>query len=163
MISIIYVSTSVRLLSDDELMDILKVSRENNSVSDVTGLLLYKGGNFMQVLEGPEDVVNALYEKSKQTHVTWVFPPSPLNRYRRGNSTPGKWHFRIWIIPPLRMSPDTANSCTMNSPLIFTVIIPYEPTSCCSRSAIICVDILLLFCYTRSCQTTRLTLKAKAK
>lgn len=65
MISIIYVSTSVRLLSDDELMDILKISRENNSVSDVTGLLLYKGGNFMQVLEGPEDVVNVLYEKIK--------------------------------------------------------------------------------------------------
>jgi hypothetical protein len=47
-------------------LDILKVSRENNTTRDVTGLLLYKGGNFMQALEGPEDVVMALYEKIKK-------------------------------------------------------------------------------------------------
>jgi len=51
MLSLIYVSTSVKLLNDEELLDILKVSRENNSGKDITGLLLYKGGNFMQVLE----------------------------------------------------------------------------------------------------------------
>lgn len=65
MLSLIYVSTSVKLLNDEELLDILKVSRENNSSRDVTGLLLYKGGNFMQVLEGPDEVVEALYEKIK--------------------------------------------------------------------------------------------------
>ena len=65
MLSLIYVSTSVKLLKDDELLDILKVSRENNISSEVTGLLLYKGGNFMQVLEGPDEMVTALYEKIK--------------------------------------------------------------------------------------------------
>ncbi len=65
MLSLIYVSTSVQLLSDDELLGILKVSRENNLSRDVTGLLLYKGGNFMQVLEGDENVVLDLYEKIK--------------------------------------------------------------------------------------------------
>jgi hypothetical protein len=65
MLSLIYVSTSVKLLNDQELLDILKVSRENNLSSEVTGLLLYKGGNFMQVLEGEEEVVTALYEKIK--------------------------------------------------------------------------------------------------
>lgn len=65
MLSLIYVSTSVKLLNDEELLDILKVSRENNSSRDVTGLLLYKGGNFMQVLEGPDEVVEALYEMIK--------------------------------------------------------------------------------------------------
>ena len=65
MLSLIYVSTSVKLLNDEELLDILKASRENNSSRDVTGLLLYKGGNFMQVLEGPDDVVEALYEMIK--------------------------------------------------------------------------------------------------
>ena len=66
MLSLIYVSSSVREMNPEELMDILKVSRENNVVSDVTGLLLYKGGNFMQALEGPDDVVRALYEKIKK-------------------------------------------------------------------------------------------------
>jgi len=65
MLSLIYVSTSVKLLNDEELLDILKISRENNSSKDVTGLLLYKGGNFMQVLEGSEEAVEALYEKIK--------------------------------------------------------------------------------------------------
>jgi len=65
MLSLIYVSTSVKLLNDEELLDILKISRENNSSKDVTGLLLYKGGNFMQVLEGPDEAVEALYEKIK--------------------------------------------------------------------------------------------------
>jgi hypothetical protein len=65
MLSLIYVSTSVKLLNDEELLDILKISRQNNSPKDVTGLLLYKGGNFMQVLEGPDEAVEALYEKIK--------------------------------------------------------------------------------------------------
>lgn len=65
MLSLIYVSTSVRLLSDDELLGILQQSRENNLTREVTGLLLYKGGNFMQVLEGEETIVNTLYEKIK--------------------------------------------------------------------------------------------------
>ena len=65
MLSLIYVSTSVKLLNDEELLDILKISRENNSSKEVTGLLLYKGGNFMQVLEGPDDAVNGIFEKIK--------------------------------------------------------------------------------------------------
>jgi hypothetical protein len=66
MLSLIYVSSSVRQLNDEELLDILKVSRENNSSNDVSGLLLYKGGNFMQVLEGPDDVVVSLFETIEQ-------------------------------------------------------------------------------------------------
>jgi len=65
MLSLIYVSTSIKLLNDDELLDILKVSRENNTSGDITGMLLYKGGNFMQVLEGPEDTVYGIFEKIK--------------------------------------------------------------------------------------------------
>jgi len=66
MLSLIYVSTSIKLLNDSELMDILRVSRDNNQSKDVTGLLLYKGGNFMQVLEGPDDIVEALFDKVKE-------------------------------------------------------------------------------------------------
>lgn len=66
MLSLIYVSSSVKLMNDEELLDILKVSRENNLSKDITGLLLYKGGNFMQALEGPEELVMALYETIRQ-------------------------------------------------------------------------------------------------
>lgn len=63
MISLIYVSTAVYLLSSEELLDILHVSRRNNEVGPVTGLLLYKDGNFMQVLEGPEEAVMNIFGK----------------------------------------------------------------------------------------------------
>lgn len=66
MLSFIYISASVGLLSEEELLKILKVSRGNNASKQITGMLLYKGGNFMQVLEGPDDAVNELYEKIKK-------------------------------------------------------------------------------------------------
>ncbi|MBK8783991.1 MAG: BLUF domain-containing protein [Anaerolineales bacterium] len=63
MISLIYVSTATHLLSKEELLDILRVSRRNNEVGPVTGLLLYLDGNFMQVLEGPEEAVMDIFGK----------------------------------------------------------------------------------------------------
>ncbi len=63
MLSLLYVSSSIKQLNDEELLEILQVSRDNNSSKDISGLLLYKGGNFMQVLEGPDEAVMSLYEK----------------------------------------------------------------------------------------------------
>ncbi len=62
MISLVYVSASSGLFSDEELVKLLEKSRENNTRLDVTGMLLYKDGNFMQVLEGPENTVYKLYD-----------------------------------------------------------------------------------------------------
>ena len=54
---LIYLSTSVCHLSEQELIKLLKTARERNKKHDVTGVLLYSGGTFVQVLEGtPEDV-----------------------------------------------------------------------------------------------------------
>ncbi len=66
LISLIYVSSATHLMSNDELLDILRASHKNNEKAAVTGMLLYKGGNFMQVLEGPEASVNEIFEKIKQ-------------------------------------------------------------------------------------------------
>ncbi len=56
----VYVSSAVRLLSDEELAALLETSRRNNAKRDITGMLLYKDGNFMQFLEGPKESVCAL-------------------------------------------------------------------------------------------------------
>src|SRR5262245_17373729 len=66
MISLIYVSSATRLLSEEELLNLLQLSRSNNEQIEITGMLLYKGGNFMQVIEGPEEAVTALYQKILQ-------------------------------------------------------------------------------------------------
>jgi len=50
-------------MTDTELTTILVKSRENNLKKNITGMLLYAKGVFMQVLEGAEDVVNEIYEK----------------------------------------------------------------------------------------------------
>lgn len=63
MFFLVYASSATRPFSGDDLGDLLKVSRENNAGLGITGMLPYKDGNFLQVLEGEEGVVRALYEK----------------------------------------------------------------------------------------------------
>lgn len=63
LISHVYASSAVGSLAYQEILDILHDSRENNQRLGITGMLLYKGGNFMQVLEGPEASVGALLQK----------------------------------------------------------------------------------------------------
>ncbi len=62
--SLTYVSSAVEIFSKSELEHLLAVSHENNAKRGVTGMLLYKEGNFMQVLEGDEREVRIVfYEK----------------------------------------------------------------------------------------------------
>lgn len=51
---LVYVSSAVSPFSATELVDLLRRSRTNNACLDLTGLLLYQAGNFMQVLEREE-------------------------------------------------------------------------------------------------------------
>ncbi|MHA7220431.1 BLUF domain-containing protein [Arthrobacter sp. MDT1-48-3] len=53
-LSIVYSSTATRPLNDADLSALLAISRRNNARAEVTGMLLYRGGRFLQVLEGPE-------------------------------------------------------------------------------------------------------------
>jgi hypothetical protein len=59
----IYVSSAVELFSEKELVDLLEISRKNNHAVGLTGMLLYKDGNFMQFLEGEKSQVKALMVK----------------------------------------------------------------------------------------------------
>jgi hypothetical protein len=60
---IVYVSVAQENVSKRTLLDILAKSRESNAQAGVTGMLLYKDGNFMQVLEGEENAVRELYAR----------------------------------------------------------------------------------------------------
>lgn len=63
LLSILYVSSAKRLLSEVELAALLESARAHNAECGITGLLLYGDGNFMQLLEGPEAAVTELYER----------------------------------------------------------------------------------------------------
>ncbi len=61
--SLTYVSTANSLFSTPDLIALLNTSRRNNEVRAVTGMLLYRNGNFMQVLEGTADAVEQAHAK----------------------------------------------------------------------------------------------------
>lgn len=56
-----YVSTASGEMTSVDLQDILESAITNNSATDVTGILLFNGINFLQVLEGPQDKVESTF------------------------------------------------------------------------------------------------------
>lgn len=65
MLSLVYASSAVRLFNRAELIELLDVSRQANQKNGITGMLLYRGGNFIQVIEGENEAVLQLYENIK--------------------------------------------------------------------------------------------------
>lgn len=63
---LVYMSSATEPFTKDQLRELLKGSHRRNARAGITGLLLYKDGNFMQVLEGEETAVRQLFEKIKQ-------------------------------------------------------------------------------------------------
>ena len=60
---LIYGSIAVEPLSDQQLLSLLDSAREFNQSRGITGLLLYKEGTFLQILEGPIAELEALYAR----------------------------------------------------------------------------------------------------
>jgi hypothetical protein len=62
---IIYVSQAVKLMKEEELAELLKISRRNNEAKNITGVLLYGDGSFIQVLEGSVNEIEFAFESIK--------------------------------------------------------------------------------------------------
>lgn len=63
MISLTYMSTATTPYSTADLSALLGTSRHNNHAADLTGVLLYAGGHFIQTIEGSEDVVETTFAR----------------------------------------------------------------------------------------------------
>jgi hypothetical protein len=61
MIRLLYLSEAAKALTDDSVSAILKSAERNNPPLGITGLLVFGGGLFAQVLEGPEENVLRKY------------------------------------------------------------------------------------------------------
>ena len=61
--TLIYISSALREMDDAELDQLLVEARAQNLALDITGMLLYSGGTFMQVLEGERDTALRLYAR----------------------------------------------------------------------------------------------------
>jgi hypothetical protein len=68
---LLYVSNTDRGLSPGVVESILEVSRRNNRLLYLTGMLLYIDGGFLQVLEGDERAVRDTYARICKDRRHW--------------------------------------------------------------------------------------------
>ncbi len=79
---LLYVSSAVQELSARALEDLLALARAKNRARDVSGVLLYADGNFMQLLEGPRETVRATFrhiERDARHHGLIVLLDAPAD------------------------------------------------------------------------------------
>lgn len=63
MLSLTYFSTATAPFDDAELVELMRTSRINNAVVQVTGALLFAAPYFVQTLEGEEPAVEQLFAR----------------------------------------------------------------------------------------------------
>jgi hypothetical protein len=63
MLSLTYLSSATHLLDERELAELLAQTRPRNEEQGLSGMLLYSDGNFIQVLEGPDDAVDETFAR----------------------------------------------------------------------------------------------------
>jgi len=66
MIRLLYISSAVKPMNDDQLLVLLQECRHSNSKEGITGMLLYCGESFIQVLEGEEEDIDELFKVIKK-------------------------------------------------------------------------------------------------
>ncbi len=60
---LIYLSRATQPMNAEDLQQLLDQSRRNNEQVNITGLLLYQAGCFLQALEGEAQPVTELYDR----------------------------------------------------------------------------------------------------
>lgn len=68
--TLVYASTAHYWVDEAALKPLLKNARTYNQANDLTGVLIYEDGNFLQTLEGPAKEIDLVFEKilSSQKH-----------------------------------------------------------------------------------------------
>lgn len=66
MIRLLYISSATKPMTDDELLVLLNECRKSNNKDGITGMMLYCGDSFIQVLEGNTEEVDSLFKTIKK-------------------------------------------------------------------------------------------------
>ncbi len=69
LVRMIYVSRMTEDCDMESIQSILEISRKNNKVNDITGVLCYDPAFFLQCLEGPRHATNELYRSIVRNHL----------------------------------------------------------------------------------------------
>jgi hypothetical protein len=100
---LVYMSTAVGVLRADELDKVYLRAKANNVAQNITGLLLFYEGTFLQLLEGPAAGISSLVQKLRRDkrHANLIilesspieartFPDSPMQYVPARNLTVGE-------------------------------------------------------------------------
>ena len=63
LVRVIYISDATTKVVDSELAELIARASGNNETLGITGLLIYSGGHFLQVLEGETLRLNSLFSR----------------------------------------------------------------------------------------------------
>jgi hypothetical protein len=63
---LVYVSTASEPMGEEDLAALLEQSRARNERNGITGMLLYKNGRFIQLLEGQEESVLKVFDSIRR-------------------------------------------------------------------------------------------------
>ncbi len=63
---IVYFSSSISLFQQADLASLLEQSQHDNALAGITGILLINQGRIVQVLEGKQEIIEALYKRIEQ-------------------------------------------------------------------------------------------------
>ena len=63
---VVYISRATKLLSTEDLSNLLKKARQRNAEYSLTGMLLYKDQSFIQLLEGGKVSLDLIYDAIKK-------------------------------------------------------------------------------------------------
>jgi hypothetical protein len=63
LIEVTYTSVAAALLTSEEVFKIIEKSARNNLRDDLSGFLIFSGNRFFQLVEGPEQAIDALLQR----------------------------------------------------------------------------------------------------
>lgn len=135
---LVYTSSATIPFNNEDLLTLLRSSRERNHERSITGMLVYIEGNFIEVLEGEEKTVKSLFDKinndSRHHDITVLFEETFDLGHQR--SFP-EWSMSLRNFHELRVT----NICGLNT---FVQHIAHSAHS--FRSPCLCWDLLRTFC-----------------
>lgn len=108
LVQLIYVSDLVGD-NEGEIARILETSVRRNKDNDITGMLLYSRGNFLQVLEGEKEAVDATYQRIVQD-------PRHRNSILLTEEPVAERHFANWSMGYRQLKPEHAAQLPQYAP-----------------------------------------------
>lgn len=96
---IMYMSNVVGMMSEDDLKQILVKSRTNNTQRHITGMLVLSGDNWMQILEGEQATITAMFRRIQAD-------PRHVNVYKLADGAVRQRSFPDWSMGFTTASPE---------------------------------------------------------